>query len=894
MEGTLHVGDTKTAACSSLSVGLEPLSPPPSHIREAGRPKSSGQSPIPLISLRHCHLPIHFSLEDGFYLNSFFHLNCKSNTSEPSTNLVVLFRFVLGEIRSSQPYASFLPISVLGNVGMPSLPWFNKKEETDHSPDEALNGFLSGPKPISNTEKPNTWSTTPRLQTGGSGISRDLPPHTSPADRSNHPTTSHHVEHDNTTPTYRDPPHNSVPVPENVTQYLVEAPGSYTANTRPTVQYPNTSSPAHNIGLHQQEAATVADSQTSHREFHLLSGVYAPRFHDPGSIHKEFVGEVEGDPVGVDQIGRTSPTRGINRVITDQRHPAELAGDTEHTGGSQGNVQPDNMQPPPSSAQALQSSQYSTQHRVLSAQSQGIRGIPLRQNPEEPLGSHPAAATANNRHSYISQETQPTNVRHGILQPDGALGEQVFPEQGSSPAHAAGTGTQIPTLELPIQRYAGPPGNGANVSHLGSPQRGGLRNVAPSPRDGVEAPPRNSSVNRRTTRTTEPMADLANTGTYSPEPAQNPPSRLRGRKPMSSGTAQVMSYDLPRESKRPWYMFWKCWGGRRKATAWGQSDVMQRSQDFVNEYQIPQGIGVDPLSAILLHFPNRIKESENLVRQNREIMQGKIDNLFQRKEKHRSDLESSQRQLGLVTKDRDRIKRLLEAANRDLQSCQENLNLFQKENIQQAGENQNLRNRLSEMEGEREGLLEARQQDNASWKMTMVERDRQFNERDAEKDRKFSEKEAERDRKFNAMVAGLQAKIAKLNNRIAAYNVGEFHTIADETFQKKLKDVVQRIQNLVSYVPRPDAHQFDPTLDPTHFLHRNEKYLGNGLWPKFIRGLCWGVLTRGFFAHPLGFGIFGTQGKGYSVLGHVYETFAVFDPSGEHVASPSSEASNQY
>ena len=328
-------------------------------------------------------------------------------------------------------------------------------------------------------------------------------------------------------------------------------------------------------------------------------------------------------------------------------------------------------------------------------------------------------------------------------------------------------------------------------------------------------------------------------------------------------------------------IFWKRKDGKAKAPIWNQAEMFQRCQDFAESHHIPQAAGVDLLSSILMHLPNQLRQreaeitaqsleirklretSQTEIRKLRETMQTEINNLTKRRDKYRTDAEKAQHQLELMTQHRDRVRQDLEATKAEFQSSQQLVGEFQASFNQQIEYNEQFKTRLRALEGENERIFKVGEQKiqelQASRSLIMVEKDRHFGE----------------------MEAALKEEIVTLKTRIAAYGVGNFRMVSDEAFQAKLQALAQRISNLVSYVPRPDASKLDPTLDPTHFLSRNEKYLGNRIWPKFIRAVCWGVLTRGFFGYPLGFGIFGTQGGGYSALCNIYESFTVFDPTGK-------------
>ncbi|KAK4207464.1 hypothetical protein QBC37DRAFT_433406 [Rhypophila decipiens] len=135
----------------------------------------------------------------------------------------------------------------------------------------------------------------------------------------------------------------------------------------------------------------------------------------------------------------------------------------------------------------------------------------------------------------------------------------------------------------------------------------------------------------------------------------------------------------------------------------------------------------------------------------------------------------------------------------------------------------------------------------------------------------------EKDKEINRTKASLQAQIAELQKRIASYGESGFRFVIDDKFRDKMEVAEQMISKLVSYVTRPSFQHLALDLDPTGFLQRNQHHLGNRIWIKFIFGVCWEVLRRGFFSSPLGFGIFGAEGDGFVLLDHIHQILAVHD-----------------
>ncbi|KAK0721829.1 hypothetical protein B0T26DRAFT_749306 [Lasiosphaeria miniovina] len=125
----------------------------------------------------------------------------------------------------------------------------------------------------------------------------------------------------------------------------------------------------------------------------------------------------------------------------------------------------------------------------------------------------------------------------------------------------------------------------------------------------------------------------------------------------------------------------------------------------------------------------------------------------------------------------------------------------------------------------------------------------------------------------------LQAEIGKLQLR-AMYGMVDDDTnepISDFKFRWKLDLLAQRIREVVTYVPPPEHQILDRSLDPNEFLTRNANY--GQAWPWFVQSICWELVVRGFFQYPLGFGVFGTDGKGFDILSHLFESIAI--PSAE-------------
>ncbi|KAK3319152.1 hypothetical protein B0H66DRAFT_475876 [Apodospora peruviana] len=269
------------------------------------------------------------------------------------------------------------------------------------------------------------------------------------------------------------------------------------------------------------------------------------------------------------------------------------------------------------------------------------------------------------------------------------------------------------------------------------------------------------------------------------------------------------------------------------------SDIDKRLREFIKDYSVPQLSGVDSLSSILIYIPqmldereakiraqdSRIRERDNQIREK----DGEVQRLTERKEKYKRESQDIQRQLDLAVQDRNRI-------GEDLRLSQETMTLMK--------------------EGHGRKVAEMERQ------MALME-------------------EAHR-HELETQRTILQDEINRFKNRIASYDTGNFRLITDENFQATLESLAQKISNLISYVPRPEPHSFDSSLDPTGYLVRNAQQ-GTRVWPKFIRSICWGIAVRGFFQYPLGFGVFGTQGEGFSILSHLYETIAIPSPSDPNI-----------
>ncbi|KAM5343201.1 hypothetical protein ACJ41O_014167 [Fusarium nematophilum] len=126
--------------------------------------------------------------------------------------------------------------------------------------------------------------------------------------------------------------------------------------------------------------------------------------------------------------------------------------------------------------------------------------------------------------------------------------------------------------------------------------------------------------------------------------------------------------------------------------------------------------------------------------------------------------------------------------------------------------------------------------------------------------------------RLNVQVRNLQTRMASYSNRDAA------GAIPDDEFRSSFLQLARRINNLISWVPRPSTYRSVPELDPDDFLTRTAQQGGRN-WPKFVRSVCWRAIVKGFFSRQLGFGALGSQaGEGFNALDQLYQLFAVADP----------------
>ncbi|CAM1505508.1 Fc.00g111450.m01.CDS01 [Cosmosporella sp. VM-42] len=154
----------------------------------------------------------------------------------------------------------------------------------------------------------------------------------------------------------------------------------------------------------------------------------------------------------------------------------------------------------------------------------------------------------------------------------------------------------------------------------------------------------------------------------------------------------------------------------------------------------------------------------------------------------------------------------------------------------------------------------------------------------------------------NAQVEGvttqLQGKVDSLKRHMANYsNRGDYTAISDDDFRSNFQLLARRINNLISWVPRPATVSFDRDLDPNGFFARNAQQGGRN-WPKFVRNICWRAIVRGFYIRQLGFGAFGREGgEGFDLLDQLHQLFAVpdpQDPSGPCVILPNTKPTNTW
>ena len=134
---------------------------------------------------------------------------------------------------------------------------------------------------------------------------------------------------------------------------------------------------------------------------------------------------------------------------------------------------------------------------------------------------------------------------------------------------------------------------------------------------------------------------------------------------------------------------------------------------------------------------------------------------------------------------------------------------------------------------------------------------------------------------LNGVTGQLQGKVDSLKRHVANYsNRGDYTAISDDDFRNNFQLLARRINNLISWVPRPEILSFDIDLDPSGFFARNAQQGGRN-WPKFVRNICWRAIVRGFYTRQLGFGAFGGEGsEGFDLLDQLHQLFAIPDPQG--------------
>ncbi|KAK5660271.1 hypothetical protein OQA88_12811 [Cercophora sp. LCS_1] len=116
-------------------------------------------------------------------------------------------------------------------------------------------------------------------------------------------------------------------------------------------------------------------------------------------------------------------------------------------------------------------------------------------------------------------------------------------------------------------------------------------------------------------------------------------------------------------------------------------------------------------------------------------------------------------------------------------------------------------------------------------------------------------------------------KIRELNQQVASYHKDRYVPIDDDILRKSFQFLTQEINQLASQLRLPPTIDFDPEFDPTNCLVRNSGRR-DWIWPRFVRGLCWEVLLKGFFSLPFGFGALGEEGEGYKALQLKYQILA--------------------
>ncbi|KAI5458968.1 hypothetical protein BGZ63DRAFT_390052 [Mariannaea sp. PMI_226] len=136
--------------------------------------------------------------------------------------------------------------------------------------------------------------------------------------------------------------------------------------------------------------------------------------------------------------------------------------------------------------------------------------------------------------------------------------------------------------------------------------------------------------------------------------------------------------------------------------------------------------------------------------------------------------------------------------------------------------------------------------------------------------------------KLNATINSLQDHMANLSR------TSDYTPITDEQFKSSFERLGKRVNNLMSWVPKPDRFTFDQALDPTNYLARNAQR-GGRIWPQFVRNLCWRTLIAGFFAQQLGFGALGdARTEGYDLIDSLRQLLATSidsDPNESFVLS---------
>ncbi|KAK3379021.1 hypothetical protein B0T24DRAFT_589628 [Lasiosphaeria ovina] len=323
-----------------------------------------------------------------------------------------------------------------------------------------------------------------------------------------------------------------------------------------------------------------------------------------------------------------------------------------------------------------------------------------------------------------------------------------------------------------------------------------------------------------------------------------------------------------------------------------EAELERRAQESKNDLQMLDEMGRPELSGLLARKDHEIASLQNLLA---EVQNGR--------ERYMSLLSTTQSTLDQVKRERSHVAAALCKKIEDLKISQESITSLQQSVEQETNrrkqleeENHELRRDAEDLHGQSQRRLQEQElraaNDVKNFHLArehhalVYQKDAEIESLRLAHQAMIDQKDAEikslglaHQDELTTQRRKLQAEILKLQLR-AMYGIADDGTsvpISDFTFRWKLDLLGQRIREVVTYVPPPELQMLDRSLDRNEFLRRNANYGQAWLW--FVQSIFWELVVRGFFQYPLGFGVFGTEGKGFDILSHLFESIA--NPSAE-------------